>query len=37
MLQSVESDIAEAAKILGVSKTTLEKKINKYKVDYEKI
>ncbi len=37
VLQSVESDIAEAAKILGVSKTTLEKKINKYKVDYEKI
>ena len=33
VLQSVESNIAEAAKILGIGKTLLEKKINKYKVN----
>ncbi len=37
VLQSVDRDTAEAAKILGIGRTSLEKKINKYKVDYEKI
>lgn len=33
VLQSVDSNILEASKILGMSKTSLEKKINKYKVN----